>query len=52
MLFRVLRRIGSLAGRLAVLGLVLAGLWALWEGYRTLRETTGWTRPFPVGLLV
>jgi NitT/TauT family transport system permease protein len=48
MLFRVLRRIGSLAGRLTVLGAVLAGLWALWEGYRALWETTGWTKPFPV----
>src|SRR5688500_17458211 len=41
-------RIGSAAVRAATLLLVLAGLWALWEGYRTLWESTGWTRPFPV----
>jgi NitT/TauT family transport system permease protein len=41
-------RIGSAAARVAVLGLVLVGLWALWEGYRKLWESTGWTRPFPV----
>ena len=41
-------RIGSAAARVAVLGLVLVGLWALWEGYRKLWEETGWTRPFPV----
>jgi NitT/TauT family transport system permease protein len=38
----------GVAGRIAVLGLVLAALWALWEGYRWLWATTGWTRPFPV----
>ena len=48
MLSRVLRRIGSLAGRVTVLGAVLAGLWALWEGYRSLWQATGWTKPFPV----
>lgn len=48
MLSRVRTKIGSLAGRLAVLALVLAGLWALWEGYRKLWETTAWTKPFPV----
>jgi len=41
-------RIGSAVARVAVLGLVLAGLWALWEGYRKLWEEMGWTRPFPV----
>ena len=44
----MLRRIGSVVARVAVLGVVLAGLWALWEGYRKLWEETGWTRPFPV----
>jgi hypothetical protein len=38
-------RIGSATARVAVLGLVLVGLWAL---YRKLWESTGWTRPFPV----
>jgi len=28
--------------------LVLGGLWALWEGYRWLWDTTGWTKPFVV----
>jgi NitT/TauT family transport system permease protein len=28
--------------------LVLAGLWALWEAYRWVWITTGWTRPFVV----
>ncbi|MFL5980588.1 MAG: ABC transporter permease [Gaiellaceae bacterium] len=28
--------------------LVLGGIWALWEGYKWLWETTGWTRPFRV----
>ena len=41
-------RIGSAAARIAVLVLVLLGLWALWEGYRALWEETGWTRPFRV----
>jgi NitT/TauT family transport system permease protein len=45
---RVTSRIGSIAARIAVLLLVLAGLWGLWEGYRALWEETGWTRPFPV----
>lgn len=48
MLYAVLGRIGSAAARVVVLALVLAGLWALWEGYRKLWEATGWTRPFPV----
>ena len=34
--------------RVAVFLLVLGALWALWEGYRWLWESTGWTRPFPV----
>jgi NitT/TauT family transport system permease protein len=41
-------RILSVAGRVAVLGLVLLALWALWEGYRWLWMETGWTRPFVV----
>jgi NitT/TauT family transport system permease protein len=45
---RVTSRIGSAAARIAVLVLVLLGLWALWEGYRALWEETGWTRPFRV----
>jgi NitT/TauT family transport system permease protein len=36
------------ASRLLVLVLVLGVLWALWEGYRWLWSTTGWTRPFVV----
>jgi NitT/TauT family transport system permease protein len=44
----VLTRTRSLAARAAVLLLVLAGLWALWEGYRKLWESAGWTKPFPV----
>jgi NitT/TauT family transport system permease protein len=31
-----------------MLPVVLAVLWALWEGYRWVWEQTGWTRPFPV----
>jgi NitT/TauT family transport system permease protein len=34
--------------RVIVLLLVLGALWALWEGYKWLWETTGWTRPFSV----
>jgi NitT/TauT family transport system permease protein len=34
--------------RVAVLTLVLAALWGLWEGYRWLWITTGWGRPFAV----
>ena len=45
---RVQSRIASAAVRVAVFVLVLAGLWALWEGYRRLWEETGWMRPFPV----
>jgi NitT/TauT family transport system permease protein len=38
---------GSLR-RILVLPLVLAVLWGLWEGYRELWVTTGWTKPFKV----
>ena len=41
-------RVGSAAVRAGVFLLVLAGLWALWEGYRWLWEELGWTKPFPV----
>jgi NitT/TauT family transport system permease protein len=41
-------RLGSGVARVTVLLLVLAGLWALWEGYRGLWESTGWTKPFRV----
>jgi NitT/TauT family transport system permease protein len=34
--------------RFALLPLVLAVLWGLWEGYRALWIATGWTRPFAV----
>jgi NitT/TauT family transport system permease protein len=34
--------------RVVVFVLVLAALWALWEGYRWLWERTGWTKPFQV----
>ncbi len=44
----MLARTRSIAARAAVLLLVLAGLWALWEGYRKIWESAGWTRPFPV----
>jgi NitT/TauT family transport system permease protein len=38
----------AVASRVAVLALVFVALCALWEGYRWLWITTGWTRPFPV----
>jgi NitT/TauT family transport system permease protein len=41
-------RARSVATRLALLVLVLLGLWALWEGYRWVWERMGWTWPFPV----
>ena len=41
-------RVVSIAARVAVLGLVLLALWALWEGYRWLWIETGWTKPFVV----
>lgn len=31
-----------------MLPVVFAGIWGLWEGYRWLWSTTGWTRPFVV----
>ena len=34
--------------RVVVFALVLGALWAVWEGYKGLWETTGWTRPFTV----
>ena len=34
--------------RVLVFLLVLGGLWALWEGYKWLWESTGWTKPFRV----
>jgi len=40
--------IAAVLGRVAILALVLAALWALWEGYRWLWMETGWTRPFVV----
>jgi NitT/TauT family transport system permease protein len=36
------------AARAATIVLVLAALWGLWEGYKWLWETTGWTWPFVV----
>lgn len=36
------------SARLAVFALVLAALWALWEGYRWLWIREGWTWPFAV----
>src|SRR3954466_11811216 len=36
------------ATRAATIVLVLAALWGLWEGYKWLWETTGWTWPFVV----
>jgi NitT/TauT family transport system permease protein len=35
-------------GRLATFVLVIAALWGLWEGYKWLWESTGWTWPFLV----
>jgi NitT/TauT family transport system permease protein len=34
--------------RIVLLPIVLLCLWGIWEGYRWLWITTGWTRPFPV----
>lgn len=45
---RELPRLGPLVRRLGVTILVLAGLWGLWELYRWVWMTTGWTRPFVV----
>jgi NitT/TauT family transport system permease protein len=41
-------RIVPALGRLATYVLVIAALWAAWEGYKWLWETTGWTWPFLV----
>jgi NitT/TauT family transport system permease protein len=41
-------RIVPALGRLATFVLVIAVLWAGWEGYKWLWETTGWTWPFVV----
>jgi len=41
-------RARSSLGRAAQLLLVLGVLWGLWEGYRWLWSTTGWTWPFVV----
>ena len=42
------RRLVPVLGRLALLPVVVAVLWGLWEGYKWLWETTGWTEPFVV----
>src|SRR5436190_7760352 len=44
------RAVGVAAGvrRVLVFLVVLAALWGLWEGYRWLWTTTGWTWPFRV----
>ncbi len=39
---------GGPAARIALLPLVLAAAWGLWEGYRALWVWTAWTWPFPV----
>lgn len=41
-------RILSVLGRAAMLVVVLAALWGLWEAYRWLWMRQGWTRPFLV----
>jgi NitT/TauT family transport system permease protein len=41
-------RIVPALGRLATFVLVIVALWAAWEGYKWLWETTGWTWPFIV----
>ena len=38
----------DLLKRVVLTALVLAALWAFWEGYRWLWMRTGWTRPFVV----
>jgi NitT/TauT family transport system permease protein len=45
---RELPRLGPLVRRLGVTILVLGALWALWELYRWIWISTGWTRPFVV----
>jgi NitT/TauT family transport system permease protein len=39
---------GETARKIVMLPVVLLGLWGLWEGYRWLWSSTGWTKPFPV----
>ena len=41
-------RVAAAAKRVGVGLLVVASLWGLWEGYKWLWETTGWTWPFAV----
>ena len=43
----VRQRARAAAGRVGTVVLVLAALWGLWELYRWIWMTTGWTRPFP-----
>jgi NitT/TauT family transport system permease protein len=38
----------SIASRIAVLALVFAAIWVLWEGYRLTWTHFGWTHPFAV----
>ncbi len=38
----------NLLKRVGLTLIVLAALWALWEGYRAIWMATGWTRPFTV----
>ena len=44
----VASRLRGALGRLVTFVLVIAALWGLWEGYKWLWETTGWTWPFVV----
>ena len=44
-------RVRALARRVALTAAVLGGFWGLWEGYRWLWSTTGWTWPFVVDYL-
>jgi NitT/TauT family transport system permease protein len=44
----VASRLRGALGRLVTFVLVIAALWGLWEGYKWLWETTGWTWPFRV----
>jgi NitT/TauT family transport system permease protein len=41
-------RVAAAARRVGVGVLVVAALWGLWEGYKWLWETAGWTWPFAV----
>ncbi|MBA2298858.1 MAG: ABC transporter permease [Actinobacteria bacterium] len=40
--------VANLVKRVVLTAVVLAALWAFWEGYRWLWMQTGWTRPFVV----